>query len=182
MPLTDWSNQKEIGKKVPFSSWNKLNAKRRKSRETTDFVRHFSILIHENKLFCQIQCWASPAQWICQSLDYWKRHLFGTFWYTEIKTDFFLISIIASDCHAYAKNRMICNYLQIIRFFNLRHNFFPCSLLFWIFPKPFVTRNFCPPFCFLVFWHNDRHVFPSTATTLLHLQIHAGAFDRANAT
>ena len=41
MPLTDWSNQKEIGKKVPFSSWNKLNAERRKSRETTDFVRHF---------------------------------------------------------------------------------------------------------------------------------------------
>ena len=41
MPLTDWSNQKEIGKKVPFSSWNKLNAERRKSRETTDFVQHF---------------------------------------------------------------------------------------------------------------------------------------------
>ena len=141
----------------------------------------FSILIHENKLFCQIQCWASPAQSICQSLDYWKRHLFGTFWYTEMKTDFFLISII-KRLSCIRKKRMICNYLQIIRFFNLRHSFFTVSLLFWIFSKPFGTRNFYPPSCFLVFWHNDRHVFPSTATTLLHLQIHAGAFDRANAT
>ena len=32
------------------------------SRKTTDFVRHFSILMHENKLFCQIQYCASPAQ------------------------------------------------------------------------------------------------------------------------
>ena len=37
---------------------------------------------------------------------------------------FLLISIMASNRHAYEKNRMICNQLQIIRFFNLRQSFF----------------------------------------------------------
>ena len=36
---------------------------------------------------------------------------------------FLLISIMPSNRHAYEKNRLICNWLQINRFFNLRQSF-----------------------------------------------------------
>lgn len=53
------------------------------------------------QLLCQMQCPCSKS----------------------LPTDSFFL-IIASDSHAYAKNRIN---LQLIRFFNLKHSFFPAS-------------------------------------------------------
>ena len=77
---------------------------------------HFHWFVRKRQWFCQMQ----------HSLN--QRAKLSVKFAAKL---FWVISIMEGDCHSSAKKPdQICDWLQIIRFFNLRQSFFPASFTY----------------------------------------------------
>ena len=79
---------------------------------------HFHRCVRKRQCFCQMQ------RLINQRAKLSVKFTAKLFW---------VIYIMEGDCHAHKKPDQICNWLQVIRFFNLRQSFFLPVCFAWFF-------------------------------------------------